>query len=639
MGNSILGIGVTGLNAAQAGLLTTGHNISNANTAGFSRQQAIQSNSIPQLTGSGFLGQGSQIATVRRVYSEFLSNQVLQAQTQSSQLDSYYAQIRQIDNLLADPESGLSPALQGFFRGVQSVAANPGSVPSRQAMLSSAESLVSRFQSINQRFTEVRDGVNGQIASTVTEINALAKQIADLNHDISVVEGAAAGQPANDLLDQRDALVTQLGKLANASAVRQSDGSYNVFIGNGQALVVGTQTLTLTTMPSPNDASQLSVGYVIGGNKVMIPESTLQGGSLGGYFAFRSEMLDSAQNALGRVAISLAQTFNDQHQLGQDLNGAIGGAFFSAPTPGVLQDTGTISTITAVISNAGNLTTGDYRFGFDGTNYRLTRLSDNVSITTTTPPSGAAPFTMDGVSITGVAGVASGDGFVIQPTRGGARDIAVAVHDTAKIAAAAPVRTSALLINTGAGTISAGTVNTPSPVNVNLQQPVTITFHTPYDGQFDVTGTGTGLPASNQTYTAGADISFNGWTMQISGAPAGGDIFTVTPNISGKSDNRNALLLAGLQTKDLIAGGTASYQSAYGQLVSQIGNKTRELEVASSAQENLVTQTRQTQQSLSGVNLDEEAANLMRYQQAYQASAKVIQTASLLFQSILDIGK
>jgi flagellar hook-associated protein 1 len=432
--------------------------------------------------------------------------------------------------------------------------------------------------------------------------------------------------------------VTQLGKLANASAIRQSDGSYNVFIGNGQALVVGTQTLSLTTIPSLNDSSQLTVGYITGSNKVVIPENTLQGGSLGGYLAFRSETLDSAQNALGRIAISLAQTFNDQHQLGQDLNGAIGGAFFLAPTPGVLQDNGTTSTITAVISNSADLTTSDYRFGFDGTNYRLTRLSDNVSVTTTTAPSGASPFTMDGVSITGMVGVASGDGFVIQPTRNGARDLAVAIHDTAKIAAAAPVRTSALLANTGSGVISAGTVNTPSPVNVNLQQPVTITFQTPYNGTFNVTGTGAGLPANNQTYTAGANISFNGWTIQISGTPAAGDVFTVTPNTNGKSDNRNALLLAGLQTKTLIAGSTASYQSAYGQLVSQIGNKTRELEVASSAQESLVTQTRQTQQSLSGVNLDEEAANLIRYQQAYQASAKVIQTAGLLFQSILDIG-
>lgn len=638
MGNSIFGIGLSGLKAAQAGLLTAGQNISNAATPGYNRQQIVQSSNIPQLTGSGFIGQGVQVTTVKRIYSQFLASQTLQAQTQSSQLDSYYTQIRQLDNMLGDPNSGLSPALQSFFRGVQDVAASPASAPSRQALLSNAQSLAARFQGLNQRFTEISNGINSQIVGSVTEINSLAQQIASLNHNIILAEGASGGQPANDLLDQRDALVTQLGRVINTTLVRQSDGSQNVFIGNGQALVIGAQALSLKTVASPADPAKTGIGYVAGGNTILIPESTLQGGSLGGLLAFRSGTLDSAQNAVGRIAIGLAQTFNDQHRLGQDLNGAIGGNFFTVAVPAVISVAGNnpASNIAASISNVAALTTSDYRFGFDGANYTLTRLSDNTSVSTLVLPSGATPLVLDGISITS-ATINANESFVIQPTRNGARDITVVISDTAKIAAAAPIRTAAALANAGSGTISAGTVNSPPPVNVDLQQPVTITFHVPYDGQFNLTGAGAGLPLNNQVYAAGADISIHGWTVQISGNPAAGDTFTIAPNGSGTADNRNALLLGGLQTQNLLAGGSASYQSAFGQLVSQVGNKTRELEVTSKAQASLVAQTERAQQSLSGVNLDEEAANLLRYQQAYQASGKVMQIASTLFDTLLNL--
>lgn len=640
MATGIFGIGLSGLNAAQAGLLTTGHNISNAATPGFNRQQTVQATSLPQLTGSGFIGSGVQVTTVKRIYSEFLANQVVRAQTQASQLDSYYTQIKQLDNMLGDPSSGLSPALQSFFTAVDDVAANPAAVPSRQALLSGAQSLVARFQALNQRFIDIREGINSQVVSNVTEINSLAQQIAGLNQNIALTQGAVGGQPANDLLDQRDELIAQLNKQVNATVVKQDDGSYNIFIGNGQALVMGVQTLALAATVSPADPSRMVIGYSSGGGTILIPESSLQGGALGGLLAFRNGTLDSAQNALGRIAIGLAQTFNDQHRLGQDLNGAIGGNFFNVPAPSVIANSANnpASSITAGISSVSALTTSDYKFSFDGTNYTLTRLSDGTTSSTTTVPSGAAPLTFDGISIT-AATLNAGESFLIQPTRNGARDLAVVITDTAKVAAAAPIRTNAALANTSTATISAGSVNAPPPTNANLQQPVTITFHSPYDGQFDVTGTGAGLPATNQAYTAGADISFNGWTVQISGSPAAGDVFTVGPNSNGRADNRNALLLAGLRTTNTLLGGTASYQSAYSQLVSDIGNKTRELEVTSRAQANLVAQTETAQQSLSGVNLDEEAANLLRYQQAYQAAGKVMQIASTLFDTVLQLGR
>lgn len=627
-------IGVSALATAQAGLLTTEHNISNVNTPGFHRQQIVQSTNIPQYTGIGFLGQGVHVDTVKRIYDQMLDGQLMQAQTQSSQLESYYAQIEQLDNMLADPSAGVSPALQEFFNGVHDVVTSPASIPSRQAMLSGAQTMAARFQAINQRFTEIRDGVNSEIRSSVGVVNSYAQQIASLNQQIGVAQGAAGGQqPANDLLDQRDQLIGDLNRIIKVSTVKQEDGSLNVFIGNGQTLVLGAQSFTLGAVPSREDQERIDVGVSFGGSTILLPKGSLTGGTLGGLLAFRDETLDSAQNALGRVAIGLAQTFNDQHQLGMDLNGALGTNFFNVAAPKVINNTDNslASSLTVSFSDVSQMTTSDYQLTVGaGPVATLTRLSDNAVLF-----SGVAlPQTVDGLTFSAMTAVA-GDRFLIKPTINGARDISVKLTDTSAIAAAAPIKTNATLSNSGSGTISAGSVNAPPPPNANLLQPVTITFTSPTT--FDVAGTGTGNP-TGVAYTSGASITYNGWTMQISGTPAAGDSFTVGSNTGGVADNRNALLLAGLQIRNTLSGGTTTYQGAYSQLVSFVGNKTREVEVTAKAQASLVLQTQQAQQAMSGVNLDEEAANLLRYQQAYQAAGKMMQIATTLFDTLLGLG-
>lgn len=640
MGSSVFNIGVSGLAAAQAGLLTTGHNISNASTPGFNRQQIVQSTNTPQFTGAGYFGQGTNVTTVQRVYNQFLASQTLSAQTRLSELNAYADQIRQVDGLLADPSAGLSTALNDFFRGVHEVAANPASIPARQSMLSMAQALVGRFQSVDGRLNEIRDGVDTQLASTVADINSYTTQIAALNQRIILAQAAGPGQPANDLLDQRDQLIAQLNQQVRVTTLTESDGSLSVFVGNGQAVVVGAQSYGLATMQSGEDASRMTVGITLAsGGTAALPEAMLTGGTLGGLLAFRRESLDTAQNALGRIALGLAETFNAQHRLGQDLTGALGGNFFTAPAPQVITPNnppnGGTAAIGVAVASAANLTTSDYRLTANGGgNYTLVRLSDNTTVFSAT----ALPQTVDGLTISLASGAANaGDSFLIQPTRAAAHDIAVALTDARSIAAAAPIRTAASNGNSGTGAISAGSVNAPPPVNANLTQTVTITFNNP-PTTFDVVGTGTGNPAG-VAYTAGGSISYNGWTVEIGGTPAAGDVFTISANSAGVADNRNALLLAGLQTGKTLAGGTASYQSAYAQIVSDVGNKTREIQVTATAQESVVKQAEEAQQSLSGVNLDEEAANLLRYQQAYQASGKMIEIADKLFNTLLELGR
>jgi flagellar hook-associated protein 1 FlgK len=653
MGNSIFGIGVGGMNAAQAGLITTGHNISNASTPGFTRQEVVQVSNTPQFIGVGFLGQGVAVSTVKRIYSDALSNQLTLAQTQGSQLDAYYAQIKQLDTLLGDPSAGLAPALQEFFSGVADVAAHAESVPSRQALLSSANALSARFQNLDQQISEMRAGINTQVTSSIASVNQYAQQIAVLNQSILSVESSSALQPANDLRDQRDALIASLSQEVRASVVKESNGSYDVFVGNGQPVVVGSTTFALVAAHSIEDPQRVEVGYQNGASTALIASASLQGGRLGGLLSFRSASLDAVQNSLGRVAMGVAQTFNDQHMLGEDLNGVLGKPFFSIASPAVLQssiNTGTAA-VTAALQNVNTLTTSDYRLQYNGAaagneNFTLTRISDGVPTAVTFPTLGAYPHSLnvDGITLTlsaGATGPKLNDSWLIEPTRLGAGSIGVALTDPAAIAAASPIRTGADLKNTGSATISAGDVS--SVANLPLPATVTLTFNAAL-GQFDVTGDVAPVVAS-LAYSPGVSVNFKGISFTISGTPANGDVFTLERNTNGVTDNRNALALGALQTANTLgqsAGGsqpTASFQGAYSQLVNEVGNITRQMQVMAQAQTNVIAQTKQAQQSVSGVNLDEEAANLLRYQQAYQASGKMMQIASTLFQTVLDLGK
>ncbi len=641
---SLLGIGVSAISTAQLNMLTTEHNISNVNTRGFHRQEAIQASNVPMSSGAGFVGSGAHVQTVRRMYGQFLDDQVSSASAQAQFYDTYHAEIKQIDDLLADPNTGLSPAVQSFFTSVNAVANSPTSVAARQSMLSGGETLAARFQSLYTRFDEIRNGINTQLDAQVTGINSYAAQVADLNQKIIDAQ-SINNQPPNDLLDQRDQIIGKLNEMVKTTVVKQSDGTYNLFIGSGQSLVTGTTAFSLALQNDPNDPTQKNVAYAIGGAYIPIPSANLQnGGALGGLLAFRNNSLNSAQNALGRVALGLAQTVNNQNRLGQDLNGVLGGNFFSiaSTSPTIFNNsnnTGSASLTSTLSGNAGALTTSNYQVAYNGTNYSIT---DSATNTTTSGLTSAQLITQlgnAGVTLAIAGTPNAGDQWLILPTRYGARDISVGITDPNKIAAAAPIRAAATTTNTGAASIDLGSVNPPLNANVQNQVRITFTGATTFNVS-DVT-LGSTL-ATGVSYTSGSAISYNGWTVHISGTPASGDTFSVSANTGGIGDNRNAVALAALQNNNSLANNTAgapttTYQGAYAQLVSSVGNTTQQMQVNSTAQQTLLDNATQTQQQLSGVNLDEEAANLLRFQQAYQAAAKMIQIGSTLFDTILAI--
>ncbi|NTV10543.1 MAG: flagellar hook-associated protein FlgK [Zoogloea sp.] len=650
MASSLLSIGISGLNAAQAGLVTTGHNLSNAATDGYSRQIVVQSTNTPVYAGYGFLGQGTQVETVKRVYSQFLSGQVLNAQAKQSEYDTYNNQLSDINNMLADADSGISPALQDFFKGVQEVSANPSSIPARQSMLSAAQAMAARFQTASDQMTDSRQGIESQIVDAAQAVTSYAQQLADMNQQVVVAQSAGNSQPANDLLDKRDQLVSALSQYIQVSTTTESSGSLSVFFGNGQPLVVGNQATKLTALPSSGNPQKLAVNLVLpsGNGTIELPSSVISGGKLGGLLSARDD-IESAQNQLGLTALGLIDRFNEQHSLGSDLTGALGGDFFKPPQIGV-QPSGSA---TVSVADAKGLSASDYLLTSNGGgNYSLVRQSDGKVLV----DKGPLPQVVDGLSITPSSSLSSGQSVLIQPTLNAARDMTVLVSDPRSIAAGAGILVSPTSTNTGTGAVqqlrmldstqlpasgSTSTLTYSSATNTLSGFPNGTLTLVKTDGTattYNITA-----PTDTVPFSANSELQFAGLSVEIGGTPANGDSFTVSRPSTGVSDNRNAVLLGNLQTdktmlRDSSGNPTASFQSVYSQLVSDVGSRTRQVQVNLSAQNSLLDQAKQAQQSLSGVNLDEEAANLIRYQQAYQAAGKVMSIASTLFDQILSIA-
>lgn len=640
MSNNIFYTGLSGLNAAQAALVTTGHNTANVNTPGYNRQSAqISASGGSNVPSVGFFGNGAKVADVSRSYDQYLTSQLNQAQSLSQSLTTYGVQISQIDNLLASQTAGLAPQMQTLFTSVQAVVNTPADTSARQQLISSGQALANQFRSMDQYLTGLNANLNDQVSGTVDQINTYSQEIASLNKQVAMFGNAAGTQLPNDLLDQRDQLVSELGKLVETKVVVQDGGQFNIFIGNGQTLVLGGKPTMLAAVKSASDPDRTTLATVnAAGKAVEIREGTIAGGSLGGLLKFRLETLTPALNSLGRIAISLSDTFNSQQRLGIDLNGDTGNNFFSVASPGVSSNAtnsvvAPVGALTASFADIGKLTISDYRVDATGTGtFKVTRLSDNA-VVAADPSTGA----YDGLNLTFTGG-ASGDSFLVQPTRTGARDLAVSLVDPAKFAAASPLIADSTFGNKGSGVISAPKVNAAylgSPTQAAATG-LTLTYSSATSsfggaplGTVVSTATVNGLPMTT--------LAFDGITVSISGVPADGDTFTIAKNTGGVSDGSNALLLGAQQNNKTMAGGTASFNEAYAQLVSTVGNKTRQVQISNAAQSSLTLQIRTAQQSVSGVNQDEETANLLMFQQMYQANAKVIQTASTMFDAVLGI--
>jgi flagellar hook-associated protein 1 FlgK len=623
--SDLFGISVGALQAFQSALNVTSNNIANANTPGYAKESVELTAAKPQSNGNVTIGNGVTVVGISRSFSQATANQLNASQSTLGQLNALQSYSSQIDNLVGTTAGGLSTALQNFYGAWSDVANSPASSATRQALLGKAQSVAASLQSNSTQLDALNRDINGRITSDVQQINTLATSISKLNTQIVVSTAQAGGQVPNELIDQRDQLVSNLSKLTGISTTLDTNGALNVFVGNGQPLVLEGNTTSLTIVANQFDASQLEISTSTSNGNVI--SGTITSGDLGGLLAARSQVVNPTKNQLGQIATALSQTVNQQQNAGLDLTGQLGANLFSAGAPLASASTKNTGGATAAVSvtNVGALTTNDYVLSYKGGAYSLTNAADGSTVPFSGNGTVATPLTADGLSIVLSGTPASGDQFLIRPTVQGAGSFSVLLSNPSKIAAAGAVQATSAAGNTGSAAISSGTV--VNAANPSLLATTTLTFTSATT--YSVNGAG------SFAYTPGGNITQNGWQVQISGAPAVGDTFTVQSNAGATGDNRNALLSANLQSTPVLQNGTASVASAVSALVTGIGSQAEQINTAQTAQAAVNTQAVTDQQSVSGVNLDEEAAHLLQWQQAYQAAAKALQIGSSLFQSLL----
>ncbi|AHZ72202.1 MULTISPECIES: flagellar hook-associated protein FlgK [Pseudomonas] len=683
---SLLNIGMSGLAASQSSLMTTGNNIANADTAGYSRQQTVQGTKASNQFGNVYIGTGTTLADVRRVYNSYLDAQLQTTTSLNSDAAAYAGQISPLDALLSDSGTGLNGALTKFFASVQNVNAKPGDDASRQLLLSDAQALSNRFNSISSQLTQQNANVNGNLANMADQVNKLAATVAQLNQKISEIS-KSGGMP-NELLDARNETVRQLSTFTGAQVIER-DGNLDVYLGSGQPLVIGGTASTLSVASSLNDPSRMGIQLNRAGSTVDIT-SVMTGGEMGGLLRYRSTVLDPAMNELGRVALVVADQMNSLQAQGIDKNGAFGSNLFNSINSAAQMASRSVATVgnsagsgnfDVSIEDSGKLTINDYKVTFtSGTNYTVSRLPDGTSMgafsTLTTPPP-----VIDGFSLKLSGGTAAaGDTFKITPTRNAAANIKTEMTDSKRLAIAAPL--SASIAPGGSGTLTIPASGQPTlttqfdiydsattlAIQNGLQNstPVKVVFgagggttqtYQLLDAKGNALSSGTIVPGQNNTLSlsiplvdaSGAAIMDPGppavqrtatFDMTVAGSPGQGSAINVTLSQPGTLDNRNGTALAGLQTKQTVDTGSASkgisLTDAYGKLVEGVGAKAAQGKLDSAATTAILANAKGARDSLSGVDLDEETGNLVKYQQYYTASSQIIKAAQEIFSTLIN---
>ncbi|WP_223456434.1 MULTISPECIES: flagellar hook-associated protein FlgK [unclassified Pseudomonas] len=667
---SLLNIGMSGLSASHASLVTTGNNISNVDTVGYSRQQTVQGTKSSIQNGNVFIGTGTTLADVRRVYNSYLDAQLQTTTSLNGDAQAYLGQATQVDKLLSDSGTGITKTLQSFFSSLQTLSGNANDNASRQALLTNAQGLSSRFNAMSQQLKQQGSYINDQLGSMADQVNKLASTVAAYNKKIGEVSGS--GGTPNELLDQRNETIRQLNELVGTQ-VTETDGRLDIYLGSGQPLVIGDTVNKLRVAVDPADPVRASIIMDRGSSSIDIT-GVMSGGQMGGLLRYRTEVLTPAVNNLGRIAMVVADQVNKQLGQGLDQSGNFGAALFnninsvaaiSQRSIANANNNPASGNLNVTIKDTSKLQASDYQVTVTASGYNVRRLSDNTDMGNfafATPP--AANPVIDGFSLSLNSGsVAVGDSFKITPTRSGAADMTTVMTDTKTLATSAPLTSTKASGNDGTGAVSQPNLTTTldiyDPVQrlevqtaVKASMPVRMlmtsaTAYEVFDSKGNSIGTGNIVPGQNNDlsiavpYTdAGGNAKTFNVGMTVSGSPASGDSFNISMTAADSTDNRNAQALLGLQTKATV-GATAtspgvSFTDAYGGLVSKVGSLTKQGQLDATATDTILTGARNARDSLSGVDLDEEAGNLTKFQQYYTASSQIIKTAQEIFSTLIN---
>ena len=647
--SAIMSLGVRAMFANYAGLQTSGHNIANAGVEGYSRQQVELQTALGQFTGSGFIGKGVDVKTITRVYDQFLTREAMTSRSQSEFDAARLDRLQQLEAVFAGGDDGIGQATGAVLNAMVDVANHPQDLAARSVVLGRVGELAARFSQASSQLDDIQGGVTQQLKASVAHVNEIAGQLASVNSQIAVALGN--GQPPNDLLDLRDRLLSDLSGYVQISTVAADDGTLAVFVGGGQRLVLGGDASTLALNPDPYDASRVAVSIVDAGGPRPLSSSLLGSGSIGGLLRFQDDDLVRARTLLGQLGAAVAGSLNNQQALGLDLRvppGA-GAPLLSVGAPQALPAASNarltpggafVSNVTLTVTDPSQLQPSEYELVQSGGAWQLTRRVDGF---TQTVVDGSV---VDGFRINlGAPPPAATDRFLLQPVTYAANSMARTFDDPRGIAAASPVTATAAASNAGNATIGGLTVVSPT---VDPNQTATITFTSgsgAYDWELRDRVTNALLSSGSGTWSAGQPIALNGFELQLTGVPAAGDVFTVAQTTYPSTSNGNALAMVALRDAMVVgrvpngSGGLAgglNFTDAWAHTMADIGVRTQGAQTASQISTQVADSAKQALSNRTGVNLDEEAARLMQFQQGYQAAAKVLQVANALFETLLD---
>jgi len=662
--SGLLSIGVRAMFANQAALQAVGQNIANANTPGYSRQSVVLTTPEGQYTGAGYFGKGVTIQTVERSHNEFLTRQAAGSKSLAHMDSTRMSQLSQLEKIFPPGETGLGAAAGQFLNAMVDVSSRPSDPSARQVVMGRATEVAARFASAGQQLVELQSGVVSDLKANVDVVNQLSKQIAFANDQISRANGN--GHTPNDLLDQRDKLISELSQYIQVSTLPATDGTLGVFIGGGQRLVLGAQAQELTVTQDPYDSQRAALSITDSGGPRSLDESVLTGGSISALLQYQNKDLQDARNMLGQMAAALASRVNDQQALGLDLSDPPGKGVpifaFGAPralpasTNARAPDGSFASDVTMTITNASQLQASAYRLETDptggGASYKLTRISDGYSQTVVNGD------TVDGFRIDfSATPPGPGDSYILEPVAQAAVEMRRVLEQPTGIAAASPLTATTNVDNKGSTT-----VNSIYAVNDKFDAsklPISLAFGDPDPTnpaklQYTLTlGDGSVLTG---TWSAGQNIGNQpnavppidlGFELSLNGVPRKDDTITLERTQFPATTNGNAKAFLNIQGEKFVgqrvrADGSiavgATINEAYSATMSEIGSRVQGATYLSSVSVAVAAEAESTRAGQAGVNLDEEAARLMQYQQGYQAAAKVLQAAQSLFDELLRLA-
>ena len=638
---SLLNVGARALLANQVALQTAGHNIANVNTPGYSRQTVVLQTVQGQFTGGGYIGQGVDVQTILRNQSELLTRQSAAAgSTQAA--DAIRAQrLSQLQEVFSGGTQGLGAAINDMMNAFSDVVSSPTDITARTVVLTRLDETAARMRTASDRINEIEYTVKEQLQSSVTAINSLATQMAAINEQIARATGN--GQSPNDLLDQRDQIIRDINQYVQTTQIPADDGTVGLFVAGSQPLVLGSTATSLsiddaTTFPGSGQ-SKLFFNRP-GATPIELDENVLGGGSVSGLLRFQNTDLSEGRNLLGRMALAIGMTMNDQQNLGLTLDGVPGKDLFALPTsmPGYTNGAG-VGTVS--FTGPTQFEASDYEIRFTtGTAGQVVRLSDGKS-TPFTDAANLATLQIDGLNFNLTTPGNPGERMLFKPFSTAANNIQALVYSPRDLAAANPI--NAAMGTANGGTMQLGSLKAtgnpalilPPVTGVQLSfaagPPVTYTVN----GSSNPPSGTSGLP-----YVSGQAISIDGWEITLQGTPKSGDTVTVGNATDPQygdfytRDAGNAKALMGLRDVKMFDESTLS--DGYAGAIAQVGTRTQSAKFAEQLSSTIAANLERDRTAVSGVNLDEEAAKLIQYQQAYQASAKMIQIAQNIFDSLIQ---